>query len=86
MSKKKLARRSKVKPFIKYVNYNHLLPTRYTVSSFSLNNVKLESLKEKEQKKDLKKSVKAEFEKQYLLGAKAEDGQNASFFFKKLRF
>merc|ERR1712014_420552 len=31
MSKKKISKRSRVKPFVKYVNYNHLMPTRYTV-------------------------------------------------------
>lgn len=32
MSEKKIARRSKVKPFVKLVNYNHLLPTRFKVT------------------------------------------------------
>ena len=32
MSEKKVTRRSKVKPFVKYVNYNHMLPTRYTIA------------------------------------------------------
>mmetsp|Transcript_7 Transcript_7/g.6 ORF Transcript_7/g.6 Transcript_7/m.6 type:complete len:133 (-) Transcript_7:1-399(-) len=31
MSKKKITKRSKVKPFVKYVNYNHMMPTRYQV-------------------------------------------------------
>ncbi|KAA8495086.1 60S ribosomal protein L27-B [Porphyridium purpureum] len=31
MSKKKVARRSIIKTFIKKVNYNHLMPTRYTL-------------------------------------------------------
>eukprot|EP00413_Alexandrium_margalefii_P030411 CAMPEP_0204569726 /NCGR_PEP_ID=MMETSP0661-20131031/37909_1 /ASSEMBLY_ACC=CAM_ASM_000606 /TAXON_ID=109239 /ORGANISM="Alexandrium margalefi, Strain AMGDE01CS-322" /LENGTH=168 /DNA_ID=CAMNT_0051577853 /DNA_START=65 /DNA_END=566 /DNA_ORIENTATION=+ len=31
MSKKKIAKRSRVKPFIKYINYNHIMPTRYQV-------------------------------------------------------
>eukprot|EP00933_Yihiella_yeosuensis_P050418 TRINITY_DN481_c1_g3_i1.p1 TRINITY_DN481_c1_g3~~TRINITY_DN481_c1_g3_i1.p1 ORF type:complete len:148 (-),score=43.55 TRINITY_DN481_c1_g3_i1:69-512(-) len=31
MSKKKVTKRSKVKPFVKYVNYNHIMPTRYQV-------------------------------------------------------
>ena len=31
MSKRKFKLRSKVKPFLKVVNYNHLMPTRYTV-------------------------------------------------------
>merc|ERR1740129_664332 len=29
MSKKKVKQRSKIKPFLKVVNYNHLMPTRY---------------------------------------------------------
>lgn len=28
MGKKKIARKSKVKPFVKLVNYNHVMPTR----------------------------------------------------------
>merc|ERR1711990_1037734 len=31
MSEKKIAKRSRIKPFIKYVNYNHLMPTRYSL-------------------------------------------------------
>eukprot|EP00448_Togula_jolla_P002911 CAMPEP_0170619188 /NCGR_PEP_ID=MMETSP0224-20130122/27383_1 /TAXON_ID=285029 /ORGANISM="Togula jolla, Strain CCCM 725" /LENGTH=147 /DNA_ID=CAMNT_0010945261 /DNA_START=42 /DNA_END=485 /DNA_ORIENTATION=+ len=33
MSKKKVAKRTRVKPFLKYVNYNHFMPTRYQVPS-----------------------------------------------------
>merc|ERR1712071_726466 len=29
MSKKKVAKRSKIKAFVKIVNYNHMMPTRY---------------------------------------------------------
>mmetsp|Transcript_7219 Transcript_7219/g.15261 ORF Transcript_7219/g.15261 Transcript_7219/m.15261 type:complete len:148 (-) Transcript_7219:33-476(-) len=31
MSKKKITKRTKVKPFVKYANYNHIMPTRYNV-------------------------------------------------------
>jgi large subunit ribosomal protein L27e len=31
MSKRKIKLRSKIKPFIKVVNYIHMMPTRYTV-------------------------------------------------------
>merc|ERR1712110_42559 len=31
MSKLKVKRRSKIKPFIKVANYNHMMPTRYSV-------------------------------------------------------
>ena len=33
MSKKKIAKRTRVKPFVRYVNYNHMMPTRYQVPS-----------------------------------------------------
>merc|ERR1712054_695655 len=31
MPEKKVAKRSRIKPFIKCVNYNHLMPTRYSL-------------------------------------------------------
>eukprot|EP00931_Biecheleriopsis_adriatica_P032835 TRINITY_DN1910_c0_g1_i1.p1 TRINITY_DN1910_c0_g1~~TRINITY_DN1910_c0_g1_i1.p1 ORF type:complete len:148 (-),score=51.06 TRINITY_DN1910_c0_g1_i1:57-500(-) len=31
MSKKKITKRTRVKPFVKYANYNHIMPTRYQV-------------------------------------------------------
>ncbi len=29
MAKKKIAKRSRVKPFVKLINYNHIMPTRF---------------------------------------------------------
>ena len=31
MNKKKIERKNRMKPFVKYVNYNHLLPTRFLI-------------------------------------------------------
>merc|ERR1719240_871275 len=31
MSKKKITKRLRVKPFLKYINYNHIMPTRYQI-------------------------------------------------------
>merc|ERR1711879_755494 len=31
MSKKKVDKRLRVKPFVKYVNYTHVMPTRYSI-------------------------------------------------------
>lgn len=31
MTKKAVAKRSQIKPFVKVINYNHLMPTRYSV-------------------------------------------------------
>ena len=36
MSTKKIERRARVKPFVKFVNYNHLIPTRYTIAQQDL--------------------------------------------------
>jgi len=36
MSKKKILKRSKVKPFLKYINFNHMMPTRYTANDIDL--------------------------------------------------
>ena len=46
MSKKKIQKRSKVKPFLKVINYNHVMPTRYSVDiSFDKTNLNKELLK-----------------------------------------
>merc|ERR1740117_2606055 len=31
MSKKKITKRLRVKPFMQYINYNHIMPTRYQI-------------------------------------------------------
>mmetsp|Transcript_14974 Transcript_14974/g.33644 ORF Transcript_14974/g.33644 Transcript_14974/m.33644 type:complete len:148 (+) Transcript_14974:75-518(+) len=31
MSKKKVTKRSRIKPFVKYINYNHMMVTRYQI-------------------------------------------------------
>ena len=31
MSQKKFDRKCRLKPFVKYVNYNHIMPTRFVV-------------------------------------------------------
>merc|ERR1719281_907517 len=31
MGKKKVSKRTRVKAFVKYVNYNHMMPTRYQI-------------------------------------------------------
>ena len=63
MSQKKIERRSKVKPFVKIVNYNHLMPTRYTVAAdLDLKNVvNEEKLSNKETRKQMKREVRKLF-------------------------
>ncbi|OXB70831.1 UNVERIFIED_CONTAM: hypothetical protein H355_002510 [Colinus virginianus] len=57
---KKVEKRMRVKPFVKYINVNHLMPTRYTVSNdFDVKAlVSEESMKTAEEKKKAKKALK----------------------------
>ncbi len=63
MSQKKIERRSKVKAFVKTVNYNHIMPTRYTVATdFDLKNVVTEEkLSSKDSRKQMKREVRKLF-------------------------
>ena len=56
MSKTRQDKRSKVKPFIKVINYNHLMPTRYTLELEGLKGVvTADTFKEVSQREDAKK-------------------------------
>jgi len=80
MGAKKLARRSKVKPFIKVVNYSHLFPTRYSVELEGLKGIlSAECFKEPTQREDSKKQIKKLLEDRYT------SGKN-KWFFQPLRF
>ncbi|KAF8580097.1 60s ribosomal protein l27 [Ramaria rubella] len=80
MGAKTLAKRSKVKPFIKAINYSHLFPTRYQLELEGLKGtVSTETFKELSQREDAKKTVKKLFEDRYT------SGKNR-WFFTALRF
>jgi len=80
MGAKKLQSRSKVKPFIKVVNYSHLFPTRYALELESLKGaVTSDTFKEPSQREDAKKTVKKLFEENY-------SGGKNKWFFTPLRF
>ena len=69
MSQKKIERKTKVKPFIKFVNYNHMIPTRYMVASTDMDlkaTVTEDKLATKESKKTLKKEVRKIFQEKYV--------------------
>ena len=62
------------------VNYNHLMPTRYSVDiSFDKNNINKEVLKDPMKKKKARNQVRTVFEERY------KEGKNR-WFFSKLRF
>lgn len=69
MSKARQEKRSKVKPFIKIINYNHLMPTRYTLELEGLKSViTADTFKEPSQREEAKKTVKKVLEERYTSG------------------
>jgi len=95
LSKKKIARRSKCTPFVKIVNYNHILPTRFMVTGeFAASAgqelksiVTEEKLATKETRKAMKNEVKKIFNERYNKPDSSNEKQPAvDFLFKKLRF
>merc|ERR1711937_64599 len=80
MSKKLVAKRSKVKPFLKLINYNHLMPTRYSLDvALDKEKITKACFKDPASKFAARRSAKAAFEERYKTG-------NNPWFFQKLRF
>ena len=78
-SAKKTAKKSRVKAFIKVVNYNHIMPTRYTLDVDLKDVVSSDVLQSKDKKISAAKDVKARLEERF------KTGKNR-WFFTKLRF
>jgi large subunit ribosomal protein L27e len=93
MHEKKQERRTRVGAFIKYANYQHILPTRYVVSGdidFKgvVTDEKMGSVK---QRKELRKELRNLMTKKYTSQATVKKGEKAGslhtkFLFSKLRF
>merc|ERR1711878_47651 len=91
MTKKKLHRRATIKPFVKFVNNNHMLATRFIVKEdkdFEFrNSITEEVLEDKTAKKEMLKTVKAKLQQRFLNPEGAGERQStADFLFSKLRF
>ncbi|XP_031836864.1 ribosomal protein L27 [Nomia melanderi] len=78
MGKAKFHKRSKIKPFVKILNYNHLMPTRYTVD-LQWDKVTPKDLKDPMKRKKVRFQTRVKFEEKY------KSGKN-KWFFQKLRF
>ncbi|ERN14904.1 hypothetical protein AMTRI_Chr02g255890 [Amborella trichopoda] len=78
-SAKKTAKKSRVKVFVKLVNYNHIMPTRYTLDVDLKDIITLEALQSHDKKVTVAKDAKARFEERF------KTGKNR-WFFTKLRF
>ena len=88
MGKNKLKKRLKIKPFVKAVNFTHLMPTRYQVDLDLQRFVSLENL-EQGKREESKKEVKKMFEARYMNQDEARTDKaftGTQFFFGKLRF
>ncbi|KAI4461209.1 60s ribosomal protein l27 [Holotrichia oblita] len=79
MGKIKIHKRSKVKPFVKVLNYNHMMPTRYTVDLGLEQKSSPKDLKDPMKRKKIRFQTRVKFEERY------KQGKN-KWFFQKLRF
>uniref|UniRef100_H2Z569 60S ribosomal protein L27 n=1 Tax=Ciona savignyi TaxID=51511 RepID=H2Z569_CIOSA len=80
MSKKKIKKRNKIKTFVKVVNYNHLMPTRYSVDvPIDKSAVNKEAIRDATGRRKARREIKSQFETRY------KTGKN-KWFFQKLRF
>ncbi|PIA37805.1 hypothetical protein AQUCO_03000381v1 [Aquilegia coerulea] len=78
-SAKKTAKKSRVKAFIKLVNYNHIMPTRYTLDVDLKDVANLETFQSRDKKVTAAKEIKSRLEERF------KTGKNR-WFFSKLRF
>merc|ERR1712094_3198 len=82
--KKLVKKRSTIKPFVKMVNFTHLMPTRYSVESAAVKQLKTglsaDTFSESSVKKKFLKTAQSVFEQRY----QEHDGNK--WLFEKLRF
>ncbi|GLT81086.1 hypothetical protein SLA2020_524910 [Shorea laevis] len=78
-SSKKTAKKSRVKAFVKLVNYSHVMPTRYTLDVDLKDVVTADALQSRDKKVTTGKEIKKRFEERF------KTGKNR-WFFSKLRF
>ena len=63
MGKAKIKKRSKIKPFVKFINHNHIMPTRYAVDFDTKKIVDINNLaNEPATRPEMRKQLKAHFE------------------------
>jgi len=79
MSKYKITQNMKIKSFLKFVNYNHMMPTRYGLDIDFKNVIAPESVTDVPKRRKMRKQVKKLFQERY------QQGKN-KWFFTKLRF
>mmetsp|Transcript_56450 Transcript_56450/g.132405 ORF Transcript_56450/g.132405 Transcript_56450/m.132405 type:complete len:149 (+) Transcript_56450:72-518(+) len=92
MSKKKITRRCRIKTFVKYINYNHMMVTRYSVPSEAIDSKSIvtdQQMDTPDGKKDAKKAIKAMLEEKFQeppLDKTGRASKDVLYLRKKLRF
>lgn len=86
MSEKKVAKRIRIKPFVKTLNYSHIMPTRYSVD-FDLKKT-VDAEVTPDNREAVLKSLTSLFEDKYKTQNAKSDKKaaGAQYFFTKLRF
>jgi large subunit ribosomal protein L27e len=92
MTQKKVEKRSSIKPFIKYVNYTHIMPTRYQVpAEFNVKTLVTDDQMEKpgETRREAKANLRKVLKDTYMNPIMSKDGKpskDMAFLTKRLRF
>lgn len=74
---------------MKYVNQNHVMPTRFVTNDFDLKDIGEDNLKTGEARKELRKRVRDRFTEAYRNMPNPKENEKAGhikFFFTRLRF
>merc|ERR1711924_226696 len=85
MGKKKIEKRTKVKAFVKYVNYNHIMPTQFDAKSL-VTDAQMDTA---ETKTDARKKLKSIFNEKLTTSPTDKQGKvskDVLYLRKKLRF
>ena len=87
----KIGKRSRIRPFVKCVNFNHMMPTRYTLDVVDQmkQTVGDETLTNAEMKTKARRQVRSIFENRYMHMGDAKNEKaltGAKYFFRRLRF
>jgi large subunit ribosomal protein L27e len=91
MSKKKIRKRLRMKLFAKFINYTHLMPTRYSLTNkyVDTKNFPIDCMEvnnQEQKKKTLKKYAKAMMEMYETTPKGVDKTHDLMKFFRKLRF
>lgn len=91
MSEEAKSKRSRIKAFLRTVNVNHLMPTRYELTDVEFKGLTDNTKNDKEARREKLLHIKGEFEKRFQSQGKkglkqSKHTNDAGYFFRKLRF